>query len=647
MAWFLTTALSNAAVVALLAGPVWLLARWARRPALTHALWVLLLVKLVTPPLVSVALPWELPVAQASLREWLSGESERLSHAGAFSAKGAADRSTAALELSAQGPSGSGGTNHAMAERPLAESVFMAVRRWITPHDGLTALLGVWSLGSLVLLLGVARQAGRFRRQLRDSLGSSRYLEAEVQRAAESIGLRRSPRAVFVDGIVSPMLWGIGPCVWLVFPRGLWDRLNVCERRALVVHELGHYARRDPWVRLLELTCSVVYWWHPAVWWARRAIETSGEECCDALVIEWEGTPRTYAEAIVSTLDFLAEGPARLPPLASGVSDVPALKSRLVQIMQRTVAARLPRAARGGVLTFCAATMLVHPFLPLAPAAAMVTRSLVTEPTAVDLTTTIQQRVTAKGAAKRLRQPERVELPEPPSGWWSPVSQRWAVATSPNGASRLVAETGRRVRLESLTSDAKHDLSDASITCAAYLPSGDRFVTGSTRGDVQLWDADRGESISLLGHLPAAINSIGIDPDGRFAVTGGSDGVVIMWELSSGAIAGTWTSPQASPITAVGYSADGSTIVAAASDWRSPRLSLVCAIDGVTLQTSETIRLPGSVAAVRCELESVIRVATWDGRLQDWRRDDAVVTPAGSVAAGPLAAAAFSPQGVL
>ena len=43
--------------------------------------------------------------------------------------------------------------------------------------------------------------------------------------------------------------------------------------------------------------------------------------------------PWTYADAIVSTLDFLADKERSLPRLACGLHDVPALRKRLTQIM--------------------------------------------------------------------------------------------------------------------------------------------------------------------------------------------------------------------------------------------------------------------------------------------------------------------------
>jgi hypothetical protein len=50
--------LSNAVVAAVLAVPAVLVSRCCRRPALAHALWLLVLLKLVTPPLFRLPVGW-------------------------------------------------------------------------------------------------------------------------------------------------------------------------------------------------------------------------------------------------------------------------------------------------------------------------------------------------------------------------------------------------------------------------------------------------------------------------------------------------------------------------------------------------------------------------------------------------------------
>ena len=49
--------LSNAVVATLMAAMVAAVSRICRRPALTHSLWLVVMLKLVTPPLVPVSLP--------------------------------------------------------------------------------------------------------------------------------------------------------------------------------------------------------------------------------------------------------------------------------------------------------------------------------------------------------------------------------------------------------------------------------------------------------------------------------------------------------------------------------------------------------------------------------------------------------------
>src|SRR3954453_9794100 len=70
MSTLLAFGLATPLAAAVLALPALLISRSRRRPALAHALWLLVLLKLVTPPLFNVNLPWlpaepEAPQAEA------------------------------------------------------------------------------------------------------------------------------------------------------------------------------------------------------------------------------------------------------------------------------------------------------------------------------------------------------------------------------------------------------------------------------------------------------------------------------------------------------------------------------------------------------------------------------------------------------
>src|SRR5437868_7137209 len=58
MSTLLYVGLANAACAALLAVPALLATRFCRRPALVHSLWLLVLIKLVTPPIFRPPVAW-------------------------------------------------------------------------------------------------------------------------------------------------------------------------------------------------------------------------------------------------------------------------------------------------------------------------------------------------------------------------------------------------------------------------------------------------------------------------------------------------------------------------------------------------------------------------------------------------------------
>src|SRR5438132_10963338 len=62
MAWLISMTLTNAVLATLLALVAFAASRLVRSPALTHLLWVVVLLKLITPPLVQVPIGWKLEI---------------------------------------------------------------------------------------------------------------------------------------------------------------------------------------------------------------------------------------------------------------------------------------------------------------------------------------------------------------------------------------------------------------------------------------------------------------------------------------------------------------------------------------------------------------------------------------------------------
>ena len=305
-----------------------------RYPALRHSLWLLVLVKLVTPPV------WTMPVA------WLP----------------ALTPSSAALPQEAQFEDpvpGSWRANlDANGERlvfldnstdtpavqeipldPLVAETFVqqnepTAKRPALPVPWATIAVAVWLSGAAVAFVMSSVRIVRFHRLLNGAAHDSEDVDEQMDELALRLGLRRRPRVCWMPGAVSPMVWALGPIPRLILPDGLWKRLDKPQRATLLAHELAHLRRGDHWVRFLELVVTGLYWWFPVVWWTRSALRDAEEQCCDAWVVwVFPDHARKYAEALLETVDYLSPAAPAAAMSASGLGHVRQLRRRLTMIM--------------------------------------------------------------------------------------------------------------------------------------------------------------------------------------------------------------------------------------------------------------------------------------------------------------------------
>ncbi len=364
--------LSNAAVAAVLALAALLVSRFVRRPALAHALWVLVLVKLVTPPLRLIELDWprtnpepaaETATVSSAAPVWIesvpepSDTDDNLSEAEAQLAR-LTERAEQLAPLTADA-STEDDQAAASEPAPMAEPF---LPQPLTPIRWPLIVSLCWLGGSGLWLVLTVGRTWRFQRLLRHAAPAPAALQAETRRMARRLRLARCPEVWLLPGRVSPMLWALGLRPRLLLPAGLWPKLDSQQRAALLLHELAHWWRGDHWIRVLELATTCLYWWHPVVWWARRELHEAEEQCCDAWVV-WAlpGAARSYALALVETLDFLSEARPALPAVASGVGQVPDLRRRLTMIMRGSVPRRLGWC---GFLSVAGIGAVLLPLLP-------------------------------------------------------------------------------------------------------------------------------------------------------------------------------------------------------------------------------------------------------------------------------------------
>lgn len=646
MSALLIIGLKNAILVVPLALIAMAVGRWSRRPALSHLLWTLVLVKLLTPPLISVPVGWQIDVASWLQPRSTSNTSVATSQAARSLPSPRNSPQPVVNSTPANGPQ-SGTTSPAMANqhdgRPepprqgrfeTSSTILDGSRLWAIRVE---ILIGAWLLGSLYVLCKVAWRSFQFHYFLR--LVEQRH-ESLGPRAAELAARARiqiAPRVIVVDSVVSPMLWGMGRRACLVFPAKLISRLSPLEVDALLLHELAHFARGDHWVRVLELAGSVLYWWHPVFWWARHELEVAEEQCCDAWVVEHQsGSRHSYAEALLATIDFLHEPATCRPPVACGLGEVPFLRTRLIQIMRGQVAARLPHSITAAVVI---AGVLCAPLEPNLWANSSTARSMLEmvwrksppkrqmpltgSPVAVsNRSRNAASPEQSPGAS--LTQMNSVEVVATPPGSRGQLMKPsrvpalvWGSAHSPNGRYHVEARVGRGVKLSS--PNGTIDLSFHQITCVSFAPDSITFATGHEDFVVRRWDSNTGAMLQPQykgGDAP--ITSIHLSPDGDRLAAGTRSGGVVVWDVASGDEIGRLERPGAA-ISCVRWSPTGHDLAVSLGDWTEherPGIVLWSPVEDVVLH-EQSLQQPVGALDWMGQDRSLLMIG-WDGQSQIW-----------------------------
>lgn len=628
----------NAVLAAGLAAIAWCVSRCLKWPALSHALWLLVLLKLITPPLIELPVPaaeWvpaairetceEAQQAWRAWRPWSTVSRPQVAERATADSSwpnvstSSVANSTAissAAEAFPQSSAATGGpdsavtTGNALVGNPVrATTSRFLFAQWSWWQ--ILAAMGfvVWAAGVITLTVRSVWQVIRFQQLLARAEPTPAIVEDQFQQLARELGLRRAPRLVFLDCVLTPLLWGCGSHATLVFPRKLWLQLEQPHQQSLLRHELAHFCRGDHWVRLIELVVSILYWWCPLTWWIREELEAAEELCCDSEVIR--GAPqfaRPYAEALLAALDYVAEAQPVLPPAASGVGDVPLLERRLRNIVIGRRIAPLTRGWKIGLTVAALVALPVQPTLTgwqLPAATAAISSPL---PPALDLSETTSaspaQPVVPSGLyeatlPQRRTQPRTQPTPARVPWWSQRPAERWASSAAPNQQYRVVAESGGHVFLEQLATSQRFDLTPWQIRCVVWQPDSQTFVTGSEDGGVRLWDPAAGEPISLIGQHRAAVVALDQSESGQRLASGDQDGTIIVWDLVTSGVAASWTTRD-TPLQSVRFRADQQAVLTVAGDWTSG-----------TGSTCEIYELSQERVTLRWVTETHLAAATW------------------------------------
>jgi beta-lactamase regulating signal transducer with metallopeptidase domain len=305
-------------VIAMVLAAIAILASRSTRlgPAARHVLWLVVLIKLLTPPVVDW--PWSPPPL------WATAKPATIAHPVVIP-----QRVTALKETEAE-----------RDEAPARPTVAIPAPRIRLNFDilrqglfglwlGISATIAVWQIGRIV----------RFQRSLSWVIPAPEWLVQEVRNLSVQLGVR-APEILVLPDLAPPMLWFLGRAK-LLLPGRLVSNADLLGLRAILAHELAHLRRGDHWVRRLDFFAGLIWWWNPVYWLTRERLSTEAELACDEWAIRAVPDGRvSYAEALLDVCRTLSTTGSPAPAL--GVAGAGRfLERRVNMILQNHAPSRI------------------------------------------------------------------------------------------------------------------------------------------------------------------------------------------------------------------------------------------------------------------------------------------------------------------
>jgi beta-lactamase regulating signal transducer with metallopeptidase domain len=224
------------------------------------------------------------------------------------------------------------------------------------------ALIIVYCAGAIGLLIYLLAQQWSVRRFARQAtLVEDRAWTRLLGECAEAVGICRPVRLLRSRTHGVPLAFGTRrPSI--VIP-DIADQWTQDRRRAVLLHELAHVARRDCLTQSVAFGACALYWFHPALWWVAGRLRVERELACDDRVIAAGAPARDYAGHLLEIAYSL--GGHGAPALAVTMARPRQLEGRMLAALDDRRDRTRPAIRFGAAIAVAAVAIL----LPLAAAA--------------------------------------------------------------------------------------------------------------------------------------------------------------------------------------------------------------------------------------------------------------------------------------
>ena len=185
-----------------------------------------------------------------------------------------------------------------------------------------------------------------------------------LEQCRRKLGVRACIRLRILSITGSPSVCGLFRPTILI-PHNLLGELGQAQLRSILVHELAHIKRGDLWCSLVQTVLQIAYFYNALLWIANYIIRTVREKAVDEMVLvnlgeEADDYPRTLLD--ISQLAF------QRPLFSLRLIGVVESKKELIGRIQHMANRPVPKSARLGLIGVTALAVLAVTLLPMAKA---------------------------------------------------------------------------------------------------------------------------------------------------------------------------------------------------------------------------------------------------------------------------------------